>query len=615
MNFISLLKRFIPPYKKEVVLNVLFNLLSTVLSLFSFAAIIPVLRILFGIETAILAPVSLSQINGFQEMIDALKNNLYFYLQTEQAAGGAGKLLFILGLFLILMTFLKCLTAWLASFYMIPIRTGVLRDLRQQLYEKVVSLPIGFFTEERKGDIMSRMTNDVQEVENSIMASLDMMLKDPIMIIIYLITLFALSWQLTLFVLILLPVSGWLIGKVGKSLKRKSKKGQEQTGELMTQIEETLGGLRVVKAFNAEHKLTERFRQLNNATRRTFNRINRRYTLAHPMSEFLGTVLIAVLLWYGGSLILSENSSIDASVFIYYLVIFYSIINPAKDLTKASYSIRKGTASLERIDKILNTQNNISEPAVPRQLSLQPDNHNPFIEYSHVGFAYHAEQPVLNDINLIIHQGQTIAFVGQSGAGKTTLVDLLPRFYDVTEGSIKIGGVDIREVRTFNLRQLMGNVNQEAILFNDTFYNNITFGVENATMEEVIAAAKTANAHDFIMATPDGYQTLIGDRGSRLSGGQRQRISIARAILKNPPILILDEATSALDTENEKLVQEALEHLMKERTTLVIAHRLSTIKNADLICVMQDGKIVERGTHNELLALQGYYTKLVAMQQ
>ncbi len=616
MNFIGLLKRFVPPYKKEVVLNVVFNLLSTVLSLFSFAAIIPVLRILFGIETEVLSAVDLHNVSGIEDWLSALKNNLFWWLQEQQTAGGQGWMLLLLGLFLILMTFLKCLTAWLASYYMIPIRTGVLRDLRQQLYEKIVGLPIGFFTEERKGDIMSRMTSDVQEVENSIMASLDMLLKDPIMILIYLITLFCLSWKLTLFVLFLLPISGWLIGKIGKSLKRKSKQGQEQTGEIVTQIEETLGGLRVVKAFNAEQKLIERFQQLNNATRRTFNRINRRYTLAHPMSEFLGTVLIAILLWYGGSLILADNSSIDASVFIYYLVIFYSIINPAKDLTKASYGIRKGMASMERIDRILQTPDNIKEPIVPKQIKIAEDpSQESLICYQDVSFSYRDDVEVLHDINLNIKRGQTVAFVGQSGAGKTTLADLLPRFYDVSSGSITIGGVDIRDVHTHDLRQLMGNVNQEAILFNDTFYNNITFGVEHATMDEVIAAARTANAHDFIMATPDGYNTMIGDRGSRLSGGQRQRISIARAILKNPPILILDEATSALDTENEKLVQEALDHLMKKRTTLVIAHRLSTIKNADLICVMQNGRIVESGTHEQLIEQGGYYTRLVNMQQ
>ena len=611
MTILKLLGRFIPPYKKEVVLNIVFNLLSTVLSLFSFAAIIPVLQLLFGISATDLQYADMSTVEGLKEWFDVAKNNLFWFIQEQVAQNGAGWMLFLLGLFLVFMTMLKCLTAWLASFYMIPIRTGVLRDLRHQLYQKVVSLPIGFFTEEKKGDIMSRMTNDVQEVENSIMSSLDMLLKDPIMILIYLVTLFFISWQLTLFVLILLPISGWIIGKIGKSLKRRSTKGQEQTAELLTQIEETLSGLRVVKAFNAEHKLVSRFDTLNNQTRRTFNRINRRYSLAHPMSEFLGTAVIAILLWYGGGLILSDHSSIDAAVFIYYLVIFYSIINPAKDLTKAMYSIRKGLASVERIDKILNVESNIREPEEPKQITGELTT----INYKNVSFAYNAEFPVLKNIDLEIRAGQTVAFVGQSGSGKTTLVDLLPRFYDVTEGAILINGVNVKDVLTHDLRALMGNVNQEAILFNDTFYNNITFGVENATMEEVVAAAKIANAHDFIISTPDGYQTTIGDRGSRLSGGQRQRISIARAILKNPPVLILDEATSALDTENEKLVQEALENLMKNRTTLVVAHRLSTIRNADLICVINEGEIVERGTHEELLAANGYYTKLVQMQQ
>jgi len=618
MEFLQLLHRFVPPYKGHLALNIIFNLLATILSLFSFAAIIPVLQILFGIAAIDTEYVSLTMDMTFQEFFAAAKNNTFCWLEGQIDARGAGFVLFLLGAFLVVATGLKCLCSYMASYNMIPIRTGVLRDLRQQLYDKVVSLPVGFFTQERKGDIMSRMTNDVQEVENSIMATLEMVFKDPIMIIIYLITLFTLSWQLTAFVLILLPTAGWFIGWVGRSLKRRSTKGQEQTADLITQIEETLGGLRIVKAFNAEDKLRERFKKLNNTTRRTFIAIDRKYSLAHPMSEFLGTGLIAVLLWYGGGLILSEHSSIDAATFIYYLVIFYSIINPAKDLTKATYSIRKGLASLERIDRILAAKSTIVEKELPVPLNSFDE----AIEYKNISFHYEEEREVLKKINLTVKKGQTVALVGQSGSGKTTLADLLPRFYDVSEGAIKIDGVDIRDVSTRALRGLMGNVNQEAILFNDTFYNNITFGVDTTqpapngqTWEEaVIAAARIANAHDFIMATPEGYQTSIGDRGSRLSGGQRQRISIARAILKNPPILILDEATSALDTESEKLVQEALENLMKDRTTLVVAHRLSTIRNADLICVMHEGEIVEIGQHEELMKKKGYYHKLVEMQ-
>ena len=611
MSIIRLLRRFIPPYRGFVALNLFFNILSTVLSLFSFATIVPVLQLLFGLSDVQTDYIALSSTQGVDQWIGAVKNNLYYFLQVQIDTRGAEQVLLMLGGCLVVMTGLKCLTAWLANYFMVPIRTGVLRDLRAQLYRKVVGLPIGFFTEERKGDVMSRMTNDVGEVEASIMSSLDMLFKDPIMIVVYLITLFCISWQLTLFVLVLLPVAGWLIGRIGRSLKRASTVGQEQNAEILTQIEETLGGLRVVKAFNAEQKLTDRFLNLINATRRTFNRINRRYYLAHPVSEFLGTALIAILLWYGGTLILSDNATIDAATFIYYLVIFYSIINPAKDLSKASYGIRRGLASLERIDKILNTQSNIREVASPRTLT----EFQSCIRYEDVSFAYIAERPVLQYINLDIHKGQTIALVGQSGSGKTTMADLLPRFYDVTGGRITIDGVDIRELRTFDLRALMGNVNQEAILFNDTFYNNITFGVEHATLDEVRRAARIANADDFIMATPGQYNTCIGDRGSRLSGGQRQRISIARAILKNPPILILDEATSALDTESEKLVQEALENLMKDRTTLVVAHRLSTIRNADLICVLHEGQIVEQGRHDDLMALNGYYRRLVEMQK
>lgn len=607
----KVLRRFIPPYRWQVAANLFFNVLSTILSLFSFATIIPVLQILFGLSEMQVKYIPLSETATMQETIAALKNNMYHFLQMQIDTHGAQYVLLMLGGALVLLTGLKCLTAWLANYFMVPIRTGVLRDLRAQLYKKVVSLPIGFFTEERKGDVMSRMTNDVNEVEASIMSTLDMLFKDPIMILVYLITLFTISWQLTLFVLILLPIAGLLIGRIGRSLKRASTKGQEQNAEILTQIDETLGGLRVVKAFNAEEKLTLRFLNLINATRATFNRINRRYYLAHPVSEFFGTALIAILLWFGGTLILGNHSSIDAATFIYYLVIFYSIINPAKDLSKATYGIRRGLASLERIDKILDTESNICEIENPTKIP----NLQSLIRFEDVSFAYQTDRPVLQHINLDIRKGQTIALVGQSGSGKTTMADLLPRFYDPLQGRITIDGIDIRELKIFDLRALMGNVNQEAILFNDTFYNNITFGVESATMEEVRHAARIANADDFIMATPEQYQTMIGDRGSRLSGGQRQRISIARAILKNPPILILDEATSALDTESEKLVQEALENLMKDRTTLVVAHRLSTIRNADLICVLHEGQIVERGNHDQLLALNGYYRKLIEMQQ
>lgn len=618
MHFLKLIRRFVPPYKGEMAANIFFNLLSTILSLFSFAAIIPVLQILFGLSETTAQPIDMSTVTSLSDWLSVVKNNLYFWMESQIAVHGGGYMLFVLGTFLVVMTGFKCFTAWMANFYMVPIRTGVLRDLRKSLYDKVVSLPIGYFTEERKGDVMSRMTNDVNEVEASIMAALDVLFKDPIMLLIYLITLFCISWQLTLFVLVLLPVAGLLIGRVGRSLKRASQHGQEQNAEILTQIDETLGGLRVVKAFNAEDKLKQRFLNLINDTRRTFNRINRRYYLAHPVSEFLGTALIAVILWFGGILILSDHSTIDAATFIYYLVIFYSIINPAKDLSKAGYGVRKGMASLERIDKILNTQSNIVEQTSPKPLHAFCDR----IEYRDVCFSYRPDVPVLNHINLSVHKGQMVALVGQSGSGKTTLADLLPRFYDPVSGTITIDGTDIRDVSTYDLRALMGNVNQEAILFNDSFYNNITFGVDTTQpapngqtwQQAVEAAARIANAHDFIMATPQGYATLIGDRGSRLSGGQRQRISIARAILKNPPILILDEATSALDTESEKAVQQALEHLMKDRTTLVVAHRLSTIRNADLICVMHEGEIVEQGRHADLLALNGYYRRLVDMQ-
>lgn len=617
MNIIALIRRFVPPYKNRMVWNILFNLSSTILSLFSFAAIIPVLYILFGLTSNEVQWVDMQQVHGVEALIEAARNNMYYLLNEQIATRGASVVLLMVGLFLVIMTGIKCGTAWLANYHMVPLRTGVLRDLRKALYDKILSLPIGYFTEARRGDVISRMTNDVNEVEASIMSALDILFKNPVMILVYLITLLCISWQLTLFVLLLMPIAVFLIGRIGRSLKKASSKGQEQNAEILSSVDETLLGLRVVKGFNAQNKLRNRFEMLINATRTTFNRINRRYYLAHPLSEFLGTALIAVILWFGGLLILNENTTIDAATFIYYLVIFYSIINPAKDLSKASYSIRKGMASLERIDAILNTQSNIHEPNEPQTAVFERQ-----ITFENISFAYQADREVLRDINLTIPKGHTVALVGQSGSGKTTLTDLLPRFYDPTQGAVTIDGVDIRRFSTYDLRALMGIVSQEPILFNDTIYNNITFGVDLSSpapngmswQSAVEQAAKVANAHEFIMQTENGYETVIGDRGTRLSGGQKQRLSIARAILKNPPILILDEATSALDTESERLVQEALENLMKERTSLVVAHRLSTIKHAHLICVMHEGQIVERGTHDELYARNGYYTKLVDMQ-
>lgn len=617
MNIIALIRRFVPPYKNRMVWNILFNLSSTILSLFSFAAIIPVLYILFGLTSNEVQWVDMQQVHGVEALIEAARNNMYYLLNEQIATRGASVVLLMVGLFLVIMTGIKCGTAWLANYHMVPLRTGVLRDLRKALYDKILSLPIGYFTEARRGDVISRMTNDVNEVEASIMSALDILFKNPVMILVYLITLLCISWQLTLFVLLLMPIAVFFIGRIGRSLKKASSKGQEQNAEILSSVDETLLGLRVVKGFNAQDKLRNRFEILINATRATFNRINRRYYLAHPLSEFLGTALIAIILWFGGLLILNENTTIDAATFIYYLVIFYSIINPAKDLSKASYSIRKGMASLERIDAILNTQSNIHEPNEPQKAVFEHQ-----ITFENISFAYQADRDVLRDIQLTIAKGQTVALVGQSGSGKTTLTDLLPRFYDPTQGAVTIDGVDIRRFSTYDLRALMGIVSQEPILFNDTIYNNITFGVDLSSpapngmswQSAVEQAAKVANAHEFIMQTENGYETVIGDRGTRLSGGQKQRLSIARAILKNPPILILDEATSALDTESERLVQEALENLMKERTSLVVAHRLSTIKHAHLICVMHEGQIVERGTHDELYARNGYYTKLVDMQ-
>lgn len=616
--FFHIFHRFVPPYKALMGLNIFFNLLSTVLSLFSFAAIIPVLRILFGLTSVEVQWVELSTVSGLQETINALRTNMYCLLNEQIALHGAGYVLLWLGVFLVVMTGFKCGASWLANYFMVPIRTGVLRDLRQKLYDKILSLPMGYFTEARRGDIISRMTNDVGEVEASIMSALDILFKDPIMILVYLITLFVISWQLTLFVLVLMPVAIFFIGRLGRSLKKASTKGQEQNAEILSSIDETLLGLRVVKGFNAQSKLRERFAALINATRETFNRINRRYYLAHPLSEFLGTALIALILWFGGLLILSDHAAIDASTFIYYLVIFYSIINPSKDLSRAAYGIRKGMASLERIDAVLSTPSNIHEPEKPLPVHFEKS-----IRFEHVHFSYQPDREVLTDISFEVPKGKTIALVGQSGGGKTTITDLVPRFYDPTAGSVTMDGIDIRSFATHDLRAVMGIVCQEPVLFNDTVFNNITFGVDTTQpapngltwREAAEQAARIANAHEFIEAMPEGYDTVIGDRGSRLSGGQRQRLSIARAVLKNPPVLILDEATSALDSESEKLVQEALMHLMSDRTTLVVAHRLSTIKHADLICVVHEGRIVERGTHDELLALGGYYTKLVEMQQ
>ena len=556
-----LLKRFAPKYKFYILWNFVFNILSTIFNLFSFAAIIPILQILFGMQTEKHNFMSWSDMNSIDSIAEVFVNNAYFYIERIIEQSGEVMALFYMGLFLIVMTLLKTGTTYLASASLVPVRTGVLRDIRNDIFKKMMSLPLAYFSDERKGDIMSRMTSDVIEIEASILRSLEIIFKNPIMIVVYITVLFALRWKLTLFVLILLPLSGYFIGKIGRSLKRKSLRGQQQTGEMLSQIEESLGGLRVVKAFNAEEKLSERFAQLNERIRQTFTKIHARYLLAHPVGEFLGTLVIAILLWFGGYLILSGDGTLSAPQFIYYLVIFYSIVPPFKDLSKASYSVQKGMASLQRVDDILHAEDKLSQPENAVMLTEFDD----AIRFKDVWFKY-KEHWVLRNVDLTIPKGQTIALVGQSGSGKSTLVDLIPRFYDVIQGGISIDGQDIREVDTHSLRSLMGNVNQEAILFNDTFYNNITFGVESATQEEVEAAARIANAHDFIMGTPDGYQTYIGDRGGRLSGGQRQRISIARAILKNPPILILDEATSALDTESERLVQEAIEHLMKNRT-------------------------------------------------
>ena len=607
-EFLQLMRRFVSPYKRYIGWAIVLNVLSAIFNVFSFTLLIPILNILFktGENT---------QVYHFMEwgsgsLKEVAVNNFYYYVTQMIETHGPQMTLLFMGLFLAFMTMLKTSCYFGSSAIMIPLRTGVVRDIRVMVYSKVMHLPLGFFSEERKGDIIARMSGDVGEIENSITSSLDMLLKNPILILLYFSTLIVTSWQLTLFTVLVLPGMGWLMGKVGKKLKRKSLEAQGKWSDTMSQLEETLGGLRIIKAFIAEDKMVDRFKQCSDELRDATNKVAIRQSLAHPMSEFLGTLLIVLVLWFGGLLILGDGTSMEASTFIFYMVILYSIINPLKDFAKAGYNIPKGLASMERVDKILKAENPIKEPVNPLPLHGMNDR----IEFKDHSFSYDGKREVLKHVNLMVPKGQTIALVGQSGSGKSTLVDLLPRYHDVQLGEITIDGVNIKNFRIHDLRALIGNVNQEAILFNDTFFNNIAFGVENATMEQVVEAAKIANAHDFIMETELGYQTNIGDRGGKLSGGQRQRISIARAILKNPPILILDEATSALDTESERLVQEALERLMKTRTTIAIAHRLSTIKNADEICVLYEGEIVERGKHEELLEKNGYYKRLNDMQ-